>query len=177
MKYSNIKIGDKCPKEFNSIVEISMNSGPVKYEFNKEMDAIFVDRFMESTMEYPCNYGFVPHTLSGDGDPLDILIHTNHAILVNSIIMVRPIGVLYTEGEKGLDEKILSVPIDKIDSYFQNIKNYSDLPTIFLKRIEHFFARYKDLNNNKWVKVNGWGDTNDAEKIITMSVDNYKNKG
>ena len=173
MEYSSIKIGNKCPKEFNTIIEISMNSGPVKYEFDKEINAMVVDRFMQSSMQYPCNYGFIPHTLSGDGDPVDVLTYTTYPVVVNSIITVRPVGVLLTEDEKGTDEKILALPISKVDPYFYNIKNYTDLPEVLMQKIEHFFTRYKDLENKKWVKVCGWKDYLYAQKVIQDAVNRY----
>jgi len=135
MKYSEIKIGENCPNEVNAIIEISMNSDPIKYEFDKEIEAMVVDRFMQSSMQYPCNYGFIPHTLSGDGDPVDLLVYTNYPIAIKSVVAVKPIGVLLTEDEKGLDEKILAVPTNKIDPYFKNINNYTDLPEILIKKI------------------------------------------
>ena len=176
MKYQSITIGNKAPKEVNAIIEISMNAGPIKYEFDKDMEALVVDRFMNTSMQYPCNYGFIPHTLSGDGDPADILVYTSHPIIPGSVISVRPIGVLLTEDEKGKDEKILAVPGYKIDPYFASIENYTDLPEILLKKITHFFERYKDLEGGKWVKVNGWKGADDAHHIIQAAIDNYQNK-
>jgi inorganic pyrophosphatase len=177
MKYSNVTIGNNAPKEVNAIIEISMNSGPIKYEFDKDLDALVVDRFMNTSMQYPCNYGFVPHTLSGDGDPADILVYSSQPIIPGAIISVRPIGVLLTEDEKGQDEKILAVPGHKIDPYFANIEDHTDLPEILLKKIEHFFERYKDLEKSKWVKVSGWKDATHACQIIQAAIDRYKNNG
>ncbi|MFQ3307616.1 MAG: inorganic pyrophosphatase [Candidatus Midichloriaceae bacterium] len=174
MRYSNIPIGDNAPKEVNTIIEIAMNAGPIKYEFDKHMESMVVDRFMNSSMQYPCNYGFVPHTLSGDGDPVDVLVYTNHPLATKSIIEVKPIGVLLTEDEKGQDEKILAVPTNRIDPYFAEINEHTDLPKILLKKIEHFFERYKDLEYGKWVKVSGWGDAKKAMEIIQKSIDRYK---
>ncbi|WPX96944.1 inorganic diphosphatase [Candidatus Bandiella euplotis] len=175
MKYSNITVGKNAPHEVNAIIEISMNSGPIKYEFDKDTEALVVDRFMNTSMQYPCNYGFIPHTLSGDGDPADILVYTSYPILPKSVISVRPIGVLLTEDEKGQDEKILAVPGHKIDPYFSKIENYTDLPEVLLQKIEHFFKRYKDLENGKWVNVNGWKDAQHACKVVQIAIDNYKN--
>ncbi len=173
MQYSKIQIGKNPPEEVNVIIEISMNAGPIKYEFDKDLEAMVVDRFMQTSMQYPCNYGFVPHTLSGDGDPIDVLVYTNYPLAIKSVIAAKPIGVLLTEDEKGLDEKVLAVPTNKIDPYFQNINNHTDLPEILIKKIEHFFERYKDLENGKWVKVNGWKDDSYAKKIIQAAIDRF----
>jgi inorganic pyrophosphatase len=173
MLYANVAIGEKSPKEVNVIIEISMNSGPIKYEFDKSIETMVVDRFMHVSMQYPCNYGFIPHTLSGDGDPIDVLVHTSHPVAPKSIIAVRPIGVLLTEDENGTDEKILAVPTDKIDPYFIDIKNHTDFPDIFLKKIEHFFEKYKNLEHGKWVKINGWGDHKKAYKLIDQAIIKY----
>ena len=173
MQYSKIQIGENPPEEVNVIIEIYMNAGPIKYEFDKDLEAMVVDRFMQTSMQYPCNYGFVPHTLSGDGDPIDVLVYTNYPLAIKSVIASKPIGVLLTEDEKGLDEKVLAVPTNKIDPYFQNINNHTDLPEILIKKIEHFFERYKDLENGKWVKVNGWKDDIYAKKIIQAAIDRF----
>lgn len=173
MQYSKIQIGQNPPEEVNVIIEISMNAEPIKYEFDKDIEAMIVDRFMQTSMQYPCNYGFVPHTLSGDGDPIDVLVYTNHPLAIKSVIAVKPIGILLTEDEKGLDEKVLAVPTDKVDPYFENVNNFTDLPEILIKKIEHFFERYKDLENGKWVKVSGWKDHSYAKKIIQASIDRF----
>ena len=172
----NVSIGKNAPSEVNVMIEISMNSGPIKYEFDKKMKMMVVDRFMHTSMQYPCNYGFIPHTLSGDGDPVDVLVYTNYPILPKAVITVRPIGILLTEDEKGKDEKILSVPIAKVDPYFAKVKEHTDLPDILLKKIEHFFERYKDLEPGKWVKVQGWRDSKHACQIIQAAIDKYNNE-
>ena len=172
----NITIGGNAPHEVNVMIEIPMNSGPIKYEFDKKMKTMVVDRFMHTSMQYPCNYGFIPHTLSGDGDPVDVLVYTNHPIALKSVITVKPIGVLLTEDEKGKDEKILAIPTTKIDPYFAKIQNYTDLPEILLKKIEHFFERYKDLEPGKWVKVEDWRDSEHACQIIQAAIDKYNNE-
>jgi len=174
MQYSKIKPGKNLPEDIFVIVEIPVSSGPVKYEFNSELDSMIVDRFMQTSMEYPCNYGFIPHTLSGDGDPLDVLLHTNYPLIAKSIVCAKPIGVLVTQDEKGMDEKILAVPDEKTDPLFQEIKEYSDLPQIFIQKVEHFFRRYKDLEKGKWVEINGWQDSAYAKKIIINAVEKYK---
>lgn len=173
MQYPNIKNKLRLSAEFNVIIEIAMNSGPVKYEFDKNTETMIVDRFIQSSMHYPCNYGFIPNTLSGDGDPIDVLVYTNYPIAIKSIINVKPIGVLITEDESGLDEKILSVPTARVDPYFKEIVNYTDLPTALIQKISHFFKTYKDLEDGKWVRVDEWKNHHYAKKIIQTAIDNY----
>lgn len=170
MPLKDIKIGKKPPKEVNVIIEIPSNAGPVKYEFDKDSQMIIVDRFMPSSMSYPCNYGFIPHTLSGDGDPVDVLVYTNYPLLPGVVISVKPIGVLITEDEKGKDEKVLAVPATKIDPFFEKVNSYRDLPEIMIAKISHFFENYKKLEKDKWVKVTGWEDAAVAEDIITKAI-------
>ena len=173
MLYHNLTAGSKCPKEVNVVIEIPMNADPVKYEFDKDTGAIFVDRFMSASMHYPCNYGFIPHTLSGDGDPADVLLYSNYPVIPGCVVPCKPIGVLMTEDEKGSDEKILTVPTDSCDPFFKDINDISDFPEILVKKIEHFFERYKDLEKNKWVKVSGWENSLFAQDIISAAVDRY----
>lgn len=165
-----ITVGDNAPSEFNVIIEISAHSGFIKYEFNKDSGALFVDRIMQSSMQYPCNYGFIPHTLSGDGDPIDVLLYAHHSIIPGAVVAARAIGVLVTEDENGQDEKILAIPSAKIDPSLADITSYKDLSTIILDRISHFFAHYKDLEKNKWVKVSGWQDINRAQELISEAI-------
>ncbi len=153
---------EKIPDEFNVIIEIPMNDNPVKYELDKESGAIFVDRFMQVSMFYPCNYGFIPNTLSGDGDPVDVLVLSNYPVIPGAIVKCRPIGVLMMEDESGLDEKIIAVPVSKVDISFDNIRNITDVTGIVKNRIKHFFEHYKDLDKDKWVKVLEWGDIEEA---------------
>ena len=158
---------DKIPAKtkdnsFNVIIEIPMNDNPVKYEFDKEIGAVMVDRFMQTPMFYPCNYGFIPHTLSQDGDPVDVLVMSQYPIIPGAIIKVRPVGVLIMEDESGVDEKILAVPTNKIDVTFENIKDISDVPQMIKDRINHFFENYKKLEKGKWVKVVGWENAKKA---------------
>ncbi|MBN8827774.1 MAG: inorganic diphosphatase [Sphingobacteriia bacterium] len=174
MDISKISAGEKIPEEFNVIIEISQNSAPIKYEFDKESGALFVDRFVQTPMHYPCNYGFIPNTLSADGDPVDVLVHTQISIMPGAVIKVRPIGVLIMEDESGLDEKILAVPVAKLDKFYDNVKSYKDLPEILISQIKHFFEHYKDLEKGKWVKVKEWHDENEAKKIIEQGVKNHK---
>jgi len=166
--------GKNPPSEIYAVIEVSMNSEPVKYEYDKEVGAIFVDRFMSTSMTYPCNYGFMPNTLAGDGDPVDILVYSNHKIVPGAVIAVRPIGVLITQDENGNDEKVLAVPTTKLDPYFADIKTYEDMPKILLERITHFFENYKDLEKGKWVKVLGWKGVEEAGAIIEQAIAAYK---
>jgi len=171
MNIKKIGAGKNAPKEINVIIEVPMGSDPVKYEFDKDSGAIIVDRFVQTAMFYPCNYGFVPSTLSKDGDPVDVLVLANHPIIPGAVIKARPIGVLMMEDESGLDEKVLAVPTTKLDPYFADIKSYKDLPEVLINRIKHFFENYKALEKGKWVKVGGWEDEAAAEKIIQEGLD------
>ncbi|CAG7594081.1 MAG: inorganic diphosphatase [Candidatus Midichloria sp.] len=170
MNYDKLSIGKNPPYEVNVMIEIAANSGPVKYEFDKKTGVLSVDRIMQGSMQYPCNYGFIPHTLSGDCDPVDVLVYTNHSIVPGAVVSVKPIGVLVTEDEKGSDEKVLAVPTEKIDPFFANIKSYEDLPEILIQKINHFFSHYKDLEKGKWVKISGWQGPAAAEKIISEAI-------
>lgn len=162
--------------EINVIIEIPMNSGPVKYEFDKESGAIFVDRFMQTTMSYPCNYGFIPHTLSDDGDPIDVLVISGYAVVPGSVVKCRAVGVLMMEDESGCDEKIIAVPAAKLDPSFEHIRNLEDIPDILRQRIRNFFEHYKDLDKGKWVKVSGWEDKAKADELIDKGIIKAKNK-
>jgi len=170
MDITKIPHGDNAPHEINVIIEIAAGSAPVKYEFDKESGALFVDRFLTAAMFYPANYGFIPHTLSEDGDPADVLVITQNPITPGCVVAARPIGVLIMEDEKGVDEKIIAVPTDKIHPFSKDIKTLNDLPDITLKQISHFFERYKDLEENKWVKIQGYADINRAHEIINSSI-------
>ena len=170
MDLNKIQIGKNPPHEVNVIIEVSCGSSPVKYEFDKEMSAIKVDRFVQTAMYYPCNYGFVPHTLSGDGDPADVLVIAEFPIIPGAVIAVRPIGVLIMEDESGVDEKILAVPVDKLTPYYKDIKSYTDLPPILIERIANFFENYKKLEKNKWVKLVGWENEHKAYELIQEAI-------
>jgi len=152
---------------FQAIIEISPTSGQVKYEYKDGL--LHVDRFLTTPMFYPCNYGFIPNTLGGDGDPIDVLLHATHPIIPGAAIQVRTIGALITEDESGEDLKILAIPTAKIDPMLEKIQHYQDLPEIFIKQIEHFFTHYKDLEKNKWVKVKNWIGPEEAFGVISMS--------
>ncbi len=155
------------PDEINVLIEIPMVDNPVKYELDKESGALFVDRFMQTAMFYPCNYGFIPGTLSDDGDPVDVLVISNHPVVPGAIIKSRPIGVLMMEDESGMDEKIIAVPISKVDISFDPIKELEDINPLLKQRIAHFFEHYKDLEKGKWVKITGWEDAKKAKSLIT----------
>lgn len=163
-------------EEINVIIEIPMNDKPVKYEFDKESGAIFVDRFMQTSMSYPCNYGFVPHTLSNDDDPVDVLVIAPYSVIPGCVIKCRSIGVLMMEDESGLDEKIIAVPASKLDITFDNIKELEDISDMLKQRIVHFFEHYKDLEKGKWVKVTGWENAAKAQALIEEGIIRAKNK-
>lgn len=175
MGFSNIPAGKNPPEEINVIIEIPMRGEPIKYEIDKETDAIFVDRFMATSMHYPCNYGYVPQTLSDDGDPLDVLVMALIPLMPGVVIRCRPIGILNMEDESGFDEKVLAVPISKITPIYDNVNTYSDLAPLTYKRIEHFFENYKSLEPGKWVKMKGWRHADSAKDVIVKSIENYKN--
>ena len=163
-------IAGNLPDEINVVIEIPMNDNPVKYEIDKESGAIFVDRFIQVAMFYPCNYGFIPHTLSGDGDPVDVLVLSNYPVIPGSVMKCRPVGVLMMEDESGVDEKIIAVPIDKVDISFSNVKDINDVNNDVKLRIKHFFEHYKDLEKGKWVKILGWEDIKKAKSLIEEGV-------
>lgn len=176
MQINLLPIGKNAPHDLNVIIEVPMGSDPVKYEMDKDSGALFVDRFLHTAMQYPCNYGFIPHTLSGDGDPVDVLVVTNYPVQAGAIIRSRPIGVLLMEDEAGQDEKILAVPVTALHPYYDKIENYNDLPQILLDQISHFFEHYKDLEKNKFVKVLGWEDAKKAESLILEGIQAAKNE-
>ncbi|MCB1652249.1 MAG: inorganic diphosphatase [Alphaproteobacteria bacterium] len=174
MDISKIPAGKNAPEEINVVIENPMGGDPVKYEMDKESGAIFVDRFMHTAMFYPANYGFIPNTLGGDGDPVDVLVYAQHAIIPGAVIHARPVGVLVMEDDGGQDEKILAVPVDKTHPMFSDIKEYSDLPQCLLDQIQHFFERYKDLEKGKWVKMKGWEGSAKAKALILEGIENGK---
>ncbi|HWW49184.1 MAG TPA: inorganic diphosphatase [Xanthobacteraceae bacterium] len=177
MRIDAIPIGNNPPHEVNVVIEVPVGGEPIKYELDKEAGTLFVDRFLYTAMRYPGNYGFIPHTLSDDGDPCDVLIANTRAIIPGAVMRVRPVGVLYMEDEAGGDEKIIAVPASKLTQRYENVKSYRDLPQITLQQIQHFFEHYKDLEPNKWVKVIRWGDTEDAQKLILEAIERAKAKG
>jgi inorganic pyrophosphatase len=171
-----VSLGKDPPNEINAIVEVPVGGEPIKYEMDKEAGTLVVDRFLYTSMRYPGNYGFIPHTLSGDGDPLDVLIANQRAIVPGAVIAVRPIGVFLMQDEAGVDEKIVAVPVSRLTRRYDQVQEYKNLPEITVKQIEHFFAHYKDLEDRKWVKVIGWGDVADAKKLILEGVDRARSR-
>ena len=170
MIVENIPIGEDPPWDINVIIEVPFGREPVKYEMDKKSGALYVDRVMHTSMRYPCNYGFTPHTLSEDGDPIDILVASPVVFLSGCIVRCRPVGVLNMVDEKGTDEKILAVPVDALNPYYKEVKQYSDLPKMLLNQISHFFAHYKDLESGKWVELEGWESAEHAAELIVQSI-------
>ncbi len=170
MDINHIPAGKDIPWDINVVIEVPMGAQPIKYEMDKDSGAIFVDRFMHTAMHYPCNYGFIPHTLSGDGDPCDVLVVTQYAVQPGAVLRSRPIGVLLMEDESGQDEKILAVPVSKLHPFYDGVKNHTDLPEILRDQISHFFEHYKDLEKNKWVKVIGWENADKAAEMISEAL-------
>jgi len=174
MRLDAISIGKNPPGEVNVVIEVPIGGEPIKYEMDKESGALFVDRFLYTAMRYPGNYGFIPHTLSADGDPCDVIVANTRAIVPGAVMSCRVVGVLLMEDEAGGDEKIIAVPSSKLTRRYEKIENYSELPEITLQQIEHFFSHYKDLETNKWVRVLGWGDAAQARQIISESIERAK---
>ncbi|ABD82619.1 inorganic diphosphatase [Saccharophagus degradans] len=174
MSLNLVPTGKKVPDEVNVIIEIPMGGEPIKYEIDKDSGALFVDRVLGTSMRYPCNYGYVPHTLCGDGDPVDVLVYMDRPLVHGSVINCRPIGVLKMTDESGEDAKIVAVPVSKITSIYDNVQSIEDLPEIATRQIAHFFEHYKDLEAGKWVKVEGWEGVAAAKQEILDSVANYE---
>jgi inorganic pyrophosphatase len=173
---NRLKPGANPPHEINVLIEVPLRSDPIKYEYDKDTGFIFVDRYLYTTMFYPCNYGFIPQTLALDGDPVDVMVVGRMPVIPGAILRARPIGVLKMEDEAGMDEKVLAVPIDKITPINKNIRSYRDIPEIDLARIAHFFEHYKDLEPNKWVKVQGWEGPERAHQLIMEGIERAKGK-
>ena len=176
MRIDAINIGKNPPEDVNVIIEVSVGGEPIKYEMDKEAGTLFVDRFLYTPMRYPGNYGFVPHTLSSDGDPIDVLVCNTRPLFPGSVINCRPVGVLIMEDDGGGDEKILAVPAPKLTRRYDKIVNYSDIPEITLKQIERFFSHYKDLEPGKWVKLHHWGDAAEAKRLVLEAIERAKSK-
>ena len=173
MNLDRVGSGRDLPNDFNVIIEIPMNADPIKYEVDKETGALFVDRFMGTAMHYPCNYGYIPHTLSDDGDPVDVLVITPFPLVVGVVVRCRPLGVLKMVDEAGGDEKLLAVPIDKVLPWYKHWNKAEDINPERLAQIQHFFEHYKDLEQGKWVKVEGWGGPEEAAVSIKSGVARY----
>src|SRR4029079_14736653 len=176
MRVDQIPVGKNAPDDVNVIIEVPIGGEPIKYELDKASGALVVDRFLYTAMRYPGNYGFIPHTLSGDGDPCDVLVANTRALVPRAVMSVRPVGVLLMEDEAGGDEKISAVPSSKLTQRYDKIRTYSDLPDITLQQIQHFFEHYKDLEKGKWVKVLRWGGAEDAHKLILEGIERAKKK-
>ena len=176
MDIMKIPTGQNAPKDLNAIIEIPMGGVPVKYELDKASGAMFVDRFLHTAMYYPGNYGFVPHTLADDGDPCDVVVINPTPVVPGCVIRARPIGALLMEDEAGRDEKILAVPVDKLNPFYSDIASYRQLPPILIEQIEHFFSRYKDLEKGKMSKVTRWADAGEAAELIAAGIRAHQDK-
>ena len=174
MRLDAISIGKNPPDDVNVVIEVPLGGEPIKYEMDKESGALVVDRFLYTAMRYPGNYGFIPHTLSGDGDPCDVLIANTRAVIPGAVMNVRPVGVLVMEDNAGEDEKIIAVPSRHLTQRYDRVDTYTDLPDITIKQIEHFFEHYKDLEPGKWVKIVRWGDTAEAHRLIREGIERAK---
>ena len=170
MRLDAIPAGKNPPEDINVIVEVPVGGEPIKYEMDKASGTLFVDRFLYTPMRYPGNYGFVPHTLSADGDPIDVLVCNTRAIVPGAVINCRPVGVLVMEDDAGGDEKVIAVPSLKLTRRYERVLNYTDLPDITLQQIQHFFEHYKDLEPDKWVKIGHWGDADEARRLISEAM-------
>ncbi|CAN0654787.1 inorganic diphosphatase [Nitratireductor aquimarinus] len=174
MRIDAISTGDNPPEDVNVIIEVPVGGQPIKYEMDKNSGTLVVDRFLYTPMTYPGNYGFVPHTLSDDGDPIDVLVCNTRQLIPGCVINVRPIGVLVMEDNSGQDEKIIAVPSAHLTRRYENVHNYKDLPEITLQQIQHFFEHYKDLEPGKWVKIGDWLDAGEARRLIVEAIERAK---
>lgn len=174
MGLERVPSGKDLPNDFNVVIEIPMHSDPVKYEVDKDSGAVFVDRFMSTAMHYPCNYGYIPHTIAGDGDPVDVLVLAQFALPPGVVVRCRPIGMLKMVDEAGEDAKLLAVPVDKLTPMYRSVQSSRDLPQILLDQISHFFEHYKDLEPGKFVKVQGWAEIEDAKAEILAGVERFQ---
>jgi inorganic pyrophosphatase len=173
MNLDRVGYGKSLPDEFNVIIEIPMNADPVKYEVDKETGAMFVDRFMSTSMRYPCNYGYIPHTLCGDGDPVDVLVLSPYPLISGVVVRCRPVGMLKMTDEAGEDTKLLAVPIEKVCTLYSSVKAPADVPPLLLAQVGHFFEHYKDLEPGKWVRIDGWEGPDAAKAEILAGVRNF----
>ena len=170
MRIDAIPVGKNPPEDINVVVEVAVGGEPVKYELDKDAGTMVVDRMLYTSMRYPGNYGFVPHTLSEDGDPMDVLIANTRPLIPGCVINCRPIGVLFMKDEAGGDEKLIAVPSPSVSAMYEHVHDLNDLPEIKRKQISHFFQRYKDLEDGKWVEIERWGDAGDAQKLVMDAV-------
>jgi inorganic pyrophosphatase len=176
MQLNLVSTGRNPPEEINVIVEVPVGGEPIKYEMDKVSGALVVDRFLYTSMRYPGNYGFIPRTLSDDGDPCDVLIANQRGIIPGAIVAARPVGVLKMQDEAGGDEKILAVPATRLTRRYEKVHNYTDLPEITIQQVQHFFEHYKDLEKSKWVKGIGWGDAEEARSLIVTAMERFANQ-
>lgn len=174
MRIDAIPIGDNPPEDINVIVEVPVGGQPIKYELDKESGTLFVDRFLYTPMVYPGNYGFVPHTLSLDGDPIDVLVCNTRAIIPGAVMNCRPLGVLVMQDDAGPDEKIIAVPTTRLTRRYERLRSYSDLPEITVEQVEHFFSHYKDLEPNKWVEIRSVEQVDVAQRMIVEAIERAK---
>ncbi|HET6388827.1 inorganic diphosphatase [Hyphomicrobium sp.] len=174
MRLDAIKPGNNPPDDINVVIEVPVGGEPIKYEMDKASGALIVDRFLYTPMRYPGNYGFIPHTLGSDGDPIDVLVCNTRAIVPGAVINCRPVGVLVMEDDGGGDEKIIAVPSSKLTKRYEQVTTYTDLPKISLEQIEHFFSHYKDLEPGKWVKIDHWGPVEEAKSLIVQALERAK---
>ncbi|MGF1605972.1 MAG: inorganic diphosphatase [Rhodothalassiaceae bacterium] len=175
MDLSKIAIGANPPMDINAIVEVPIGAEPVKYELDKASGALFVDRILHTSMRYPCNYGFIPHTLARDGDPVDVMIANRTPIMPGAVVRCRPIGMLEMVDDGGEDEKVLALPVSKLHPFYEDVTSYDELPKILLDSITHFFEHYKDLEPDKWVKIKDWVGIDKAAKFIEESIERARN--
>ena len=176
MGLTHVAVGNDAPNDINVVIEIPVNGEAVKYEVDKDSGLVFVDRVLNTSMRYPCNYGFVPHTLCGDGDPVDVLVVMPTPFIPGSVVKCRPIGVLKMTDEAGEDAKIVAVPVGKVTNLYSGIESVRDLPSFITDQISHFFEHYKDLEKGKWVKIEGWGGPDEAKQEIIDSINNFNAK-
>jgi inorganic pyrophosphatase len=174
MRLDAISVGENAPVDVNVVIEVPIGGEPIKYEMDKEAGALVVDRFLYTPMRYPGNYGFIPHTLSGDGDPCDVIVANTRAIAPGAIMSCRIVGVLIMEDQAGADEKLIAVPSARLTSRYDHVADYIDLPANTIAQIEHFFAHYKDLEPGKWVKINRWGHADEARRMVLEGIERAK---
>lgn len=174
MSLHDVPVGTDVPNDINVIIEIPMNSPAIKYEVDKKSGTLYVDRMLKTAMHYPCNYGYVPHTLCGDGDPVDVLVVMPMPIQSGAVVKCRPIGLLRMEDESGDDAKVIAVPVEKITGLYREVQSVDDVDPLLLAQISHFFAHYKDLERGKWVKVDGWEDIDSARREILDAIERFE---